>query len=291
MPQYTPAQRALFTLQYGVPPPEPEDRPSEIFNAWRNRRNLGIPTPPQLPRTENISLPPPPAPRAYTPLASDEAERAQAVGPQPVVYPSGFGGTESPGSMSVSGGGTLNNRTERALSGLKMASMGPERFMPTTPELYRLASRDPGDVAPGSNEYWGDMLKMNLGEQEWNTQQARKPQEAIRGGLTALHPAIQGAAEAEAVRRAYPAQATGQAEVGAQRLIAQARRIAAELGVKEQEMRTDAQLGEAALRGRQAAESMAKPDPEVIAKWDEIIRAVRQRKFFSPMPDQPLPTR
>ena len=100
--------------------------------------------------------------------------------------------------------GQHNLGTEEALAGLR-ANQETDASPFSEQELFRLASRDPGSVQPGSNQYWGSVLK---GQQDRSATMQGVETDAIkgiRGAMGTLHPAVQQAAEAQATRGAYPA--------------------------------------------------------------------------------------
>jgi hypothetical protein len=144
-----------------------------------------------------------------------------------------------------------------------------------------MAARDPKTVVPGSNQYWGDMLKQRVGDETWETEQQQKEQAAIRGGLAAQHPAIQGAAEAEAMRHAYPQQALGEGDAAAAQYNAQARQMAAEMGLTEAEMKSGTDITTEALRGLSGAQNVQGSDPETVKQWQALVDMARRRRFMS----------
>jgi hypothetical protein len=147
-------------------------------------------------------------------------ERADIIGAPPVR-----------GGMQWSGGKSLGN--EPALEGLKAASAQPN-LLPDS-EVTRMAFRDPGTVAPGANEYWGGVLKDRVGDEDFASQMDQKHQEMVMAGLTAQHPAVSAAAEAEARQKALPAMMNSQATLSAAQIGGQARMGAAQIGGQNSE--------------------------------------------------------
>jgi hypothetical protein len=75
-----------------------------------------------------------------------------------------------------------NNRSVDALKSLADAS-APDALLPDS-ELYRLANRDAGTVAPGANQYWGDILKQRQTDEDTQTAIENARQAAISGATT-----------------------------------------------------------------------------------------------------------
>jgi hypothetical protein len=76
----------------------------------------------------------------------------------------------------------LDNRSEGALSGLQAASHA-DPLLPDS-ELYRMANRDEGTVAPGANQYWGNVLKQRQTDEDAQTAIENARQAAISGATT-----------------------------------------------------------------------------------------------------------
>lgn len=237
---------------------------------------------PQVPRGD-IDLPPD---RGYHPnIINPDVASSFVKAPIPNQIPSGILGAPSVyGKMSVSGqpeGYHMDNRNEGALAGLKAASEGPAKYDPSNMELSMMSHRDPSTVAPGSNEYWADMLAdRNRGE---NFDEARQQKQAdtVQGGLTAQHPAVHAATETAAIQHAYPQQALGEADINVARINAQQRQLASELGVDEATQKNETALVEAAMRGLTEAEGVQKVDPVRQQQWQQLLSMARRRALMS----------
>jgi hypothetical protein len=201
-------------------------------------------------------MPPAPdiTPKRTFPSGPTAAEAQQVMDmPAPGTAPSAVQGAEPVRGMASYSGPRLN--TTEALSGLQAAGgsssytpgggevPGSRRTIegpsggfgvPTTladvqggygnlEEVMRLANAAPGTTAPGAEGYWQRELSEQLEPEDYNRLLERKQQESILGGLTAQHPAIYGAAEAEARRRAMPQAAYGEAQFQGQVAGAQSR--------------------------------------------------------------------
>lgn len=121
---------------------------------------------------------------------------------RPVQQAGGFNG-RAPGRMEWDMSGGNAQTTNSALAGLEQFES--EQFSPFSEfELSRLANRDAGTVAPGSNQVWQNKLSQlqdrRAQAEKFDRELAQAPQQAI----TALHPDIQSAALAKAQRDALP---------------------------------------------------------------------------------------
>jgi len=110
-------------------------------------------------------------------------------------------------------GAVLDNRSVAALAGLKSQ-------LPAAPaSLTDLGGFQ--DIGPaGAGTYEIERYAKEFGPERAAEQERQK---AVRGAITAQHPAIQAAAETEARRKAYPQTAYGQAQLSGAQAAAQSR--------------------------------------------------------------------
>lgn len=186
-------------------------------------------------------LPRPPTGRLFSQSGGGQLPSQQSINVP--IAPSGqvntkpmygeYGSGKDVGTASYNGP-KLN--TEAALSGLKnsnsTANFSDAPSGPSNEELYRHAFGDPSSMAPGAPQMAQGQLKGRMADEDWNTLLQQKQQEAILGGLTSLHPAIQASEEQKAQRISYPAQYNAQADNERARLDYNAKLQAAELGVE-----------------------------------------------------------
>ena len=235
-----------------------------------------LPTPQ---RAGDIRLPPM---GGFPPAMPNESEISSIMGaPLPNRFTGGeYGSPDVYGKMSVSGGGQLNNRSEAALSGLKgLEASRSGGFRPGPAELFRLASRAPETVAPGSNQYWGRQLQEQQANEDFATKLQQAQQGSIQGGIAGQHPAVQAAAEAEARRKAYPSMEAGRAQLEAARVGAAGRMATGESYTAGRQAQSHAAVVNMALRGLMSAPPQGVRQEEWTARWMAVLDAARRGKF------------
>ena len=137
----------------------------------------------------------------------------------------------------------------------------PRRFQPSEAELFQLASRDPGSVAPGSNERWRYELGRQLSDRADREARQRAQQDLAEETAAYFRPDVQQQRESEQAftlkRAVEPARVAGAANVEAARQAwggreaAADRQIAARFALEDQ--RQQGSAGRAAQSRSRAA--------------------------------------
>lgn len=156
------------------------------------------------------ALPPSQLDRGAGPQPIEDTRLPGPLDPGEMFVPDAVSGNLNRGTADFGRAPFQPNELEGALSGLRAAqgsqnipgsSLGPM-------ELQRLASRDPGTVAPGSNQMWQGLLQ----EEQARSKRFEQPDPGMQmanAAIAGLHPAIQKGADLAAGRAAIPAQMAG----------------------------------------------------------------------------------
>ena len=242
--------------------------------------------PPPVPAagpTPTVPTEVPTSPLSFLPGSS----RPPSGPPKPFV-PSAFNPSQPAGGRGMSitpGSGPTDFNTEAAVSGLRAAgqrrlqTLDPYGSYPTS-ELFGLASRDPGSVAPGANQFWQQILDQRRGPEAANQALQQKIAEMVQTSLAQVQPPVSTAMEAQARQKAYPAMETASGMIGAADIGAGARTQAAAIQALQQSQASQrammGQIGAAGARGYAQLGTVRDPDEEMLQQLQALIEYAMQ---------------
>ena len=182
--------------------------------------------------------------------------------------------------------------TEAALAGLKrlestanMSNSGQPYKGPSNEELARHAFGDPNSMAPGAPMLAKEELQSRLGASDYAEAESRAQAKMANDAIAGLHPAVQAGAEAEAVRKAYPAQAQAEGMSNQAIMDYRGRKAAAEAGANAEGFKTNATILNSAIDAKTKLDTLTELTPDQLIQrdsLDKIIRYLTMSMFGNP---------